>query len=362
MRGTATGTRWRVALRTVAASGPAGLVLLALLTGTAAATIPVNRVAYDQPPPTARPLAPGTWITSVNAALLDQSDPFVLVRVGRYFLFTSKDGPAVNLPVRSADALGQWGPVGDALPELPQWAAPGWAWAPDVHRFGSHYVLYFTTLLRGVTPSTMCIGDAVSDRITGPYRARAKPLICQLFLGGSIDPRTYVDADGQAYLLWKSDQNARSHTVPTAIFSQPLSPDGLRLLGVPAQIFEPDESWQGSIVEAPQLLRIQGAYYLFYSGFWFNQPTYAIGAARCIGPLGPCADTAAAPLLASNEQGTGPGEESVFEDDHGIWLLYSPFHSPVPVAGMARPATVARLGFGPSGVYLAATPTTPAAA
>jgi hypothetical protein len=362
MRGTARNRRWRVGLEAVATTGLVGLFLLVSSTGTGIARILVERVADDQPPPTTRPGAPGTWITAVGPWLLDQSDPFVLRQQGRYFLFTSKDGPAVNLPVRSAGALGQWGPAADALPELPQWAAPGWAWAPDVHRFGSRYVLYFTTLLRGVTPSTMCIGDAVSKRIAGPYRARPKPFICQPFLGGSIDPRAFVDADGQAYMLWKSDQNARSNTVPTAIFSQPLSPDGLRLLGVPAQIFEPDEAWQGSIVEAPQLVRVQGAYYLFYSGYWFNQPTYAIGAARCTGPLGPCADTSAAPLLASNAQGTGPGEESLFQDTRGIWLLYSPFHSAVPVAGTARPATVARLGFGPAGVYLGATPTTPAAA
>jgi hypothetical protein len=337
-------------------------VLLLSLTGTAGARTTADRAAYDQPPPTTRPLAPGTWITPAGPQLLDQSDPFVLVQGERFVLFTSKDGPGVNLPVRTAAVLGQWGPVADAMPVLPHWAAPGWAWAPDVHRFGSHYVLYFTTLLRGVTPSTMCIGDAVSSRITGPYRAREKPFICQRALGGSIDSRAYVDADGQAYIVWKSDQNARSTRVPTAIFSQPLSGDGERLLGVPAQIFEPDEPWQGSIVEAPQLVRVEDAYYLFYSGYWFNQPTYAIGAARCTGPLGPCADTAATPLLASNEQGTGPGEESVFRDERGIWLLYSPFHSAVPVAGAARPATVARLGFGPAGVYLAVTPTVPGAA
>ena len=59
-------------------------------------------------------------------------------------------------------------------------------------------------------------------------------------------------------------------------------------------------------MEAPQLVLVRGTYYLFYSGGWFNQPAYSIGAARCAGPLGPCADTAAAPLLASNVQGAGP--------------------------------------------------------
>jgi beta-xylosidase len=344
------------------AAGPVVLASLGAPARPVSAAVPAERTAYDAPPPTTSPLLPGVTITPASPQLLDQSDPFMFVDDGRYYLFTSKDGPGVNLPVRSASILGQWGPVTDALPVLPQWAAPGWAWAPDVHRFGSRYVLYFTTLLRDAAPSTMCIGDAVSSQVTGPYVARPTPFICQPALGGSIDPRTFVDADGHAFMLWKSDQNARWHTVPTAIFSQPLSADGLRLLGVPARILEPDEPWQGFIVEAPDLVQVEGAYYLFYSGNWFNQPTYAIGAARCTGPLGPCADTSPTPLLASNFEGMGPGEESVFSDDRGIWLLYSPFHSAVPDAGAARPALVARLGFGPAGPYVAETPTAPAGA
>jgi hypothetical protein len=98
---------------------------------------------------------------------------------------------------------------------------------------------------------------------------------------------------------------------------------------------------------------VRGAYYLFYSGGWFNQPGYSIGAARCAGPLGPCADTSSQPLLASNAQGQGPGEESVFANSAGVWLLYTPFNSTLPLPGPARPVSMAHLGFGPNGPYLA---------
>ncbi len=152
-------------------------------------------------------------------------------------------------------------------------------------------MLYFTSQLRGVSPATMCIGDAISTAVAGPYLASPVPFICQQSLGGSIDPRVFDDADGQPYMIWKSDQNARSKTADTQIYSQPLSADGLRLLGQPTAIFGPDESWQGHIVEAPQLVLVRGSYFLFYSGGWFNQPGYSIGAARCAGPLGPAATT-----------------------------------------------------------------------
>ncbi len=69
------------------------------------------------------------------------------------------------------------------------------------------------------------------------------------------------------------------------------------------------------------MVLVNGAYYLFYSGGWFNQTSYAIGVARCTGPAGPCHDTSSTPLLASNAQGEGPGEESVFSNSAGIWML-----------------------------------------
>jgi hypothetical protein len=315
-------------------------------------------VAYDAPPPTTDPASPGTFIAFGG----DQTDPFVLASGGTYFLFTSRQAPGAgpNVPVRAASVVGHWGPVTDALPQLPAWAQPGWSWAPDVHRFGDHDVLYFTALVRGSSPATMCIGAAVGTRVTGPYMALPVPIVCQFLAGGSIDPRTFVDKDGQTFLLWKSDENAVSHVTPTRIYSQPLSADGLHLVGRATQIFGPDESWQGEIVEAPDLVQVAGAYFLFYSGYWFNQPGYAIGVAPCAGPHGPCADASATPLLRSNEQGTGPGEESVFADSRGIWLLYAPFQSSfVPLLTPPRPATVARLGFDDAGAYLAATPSIP---
>ena len=308
------------------------------------------RTAYYQPPALTDPAQPGFTINSGA----DQPDPFIYEQDGRAYLFTSQDGIPTNVPVRSGTVVGQWGPVEDALPDPPAWATPGVMWAPDVARFGDHYMLYFTTAVRGVSPQTMCIGDAVSTAIQGPYLAASTPLICQRSLGGSIDPRVFTDSNGLSYVVWKSDQNARSDTAGTQIYSQLLSIDGMQLLGSPTVIFGPDERWQGHIVEAPQLVLVRGTYWLFYSGGWFNQPGYAIGAARCAGPLGPCADTSGSPLLGSNAQGVGPGEESVFANAAGLWLVYTPFRSTLPLPGPARPVALAHLGFGPNGPYLAA--------
>jgi beta-xylosidase len=306
------------------------------------------RIPFYEPSPTPDPSAPGATIL----AGADQPDPFIAVQNKHYYLFTSQDAVPANVPVRSATTMGQWGPMTDALPDLPPWAVEGNTWAPDIHKFGSHYILFFTAQVR-YSSHIECIGNAISTRVNGPYISAPAPLICQLAQGGSIDPRTFVDGRGTPYLLWKSDDNNGS-TNPTGIYSQQLSPDGEHLIGEAHRIFAPDEPWQGTIVEAPDLVLVKGVYELFYSGGWFNQSGYAIGVARCDGPFGPCGDTSPAPLLGSNAQGAGPGEESVFTDASGVWLLYTPFRSTLPMPGPPRPVALARLGFGPAGPYLAA--------
>jgi hypothetical protein len=304
----------------------------------------------DRPPPDPTPASPGTVVGSGQ----DESDPVLTLAQGRYFLYTSgiPGPPAINVPVVSATTFGAWSPVTDALPALPPWAVPGYTWAPDVQQFGADYVLYFTAMVRGSDPGMECIGDATGTKPDGPFTSISAPFICQADQGGSIDPRVFTD-DGVHWMLWKSDQNIAGSSTPTRLWSQRLTGNGLGLTGQPVDIMGPDEPWQGTIVEAPDLVEVGGAYWDFYSGNWFNQPAYAIGAARCVGPAGPCLDTSPIPLLASNDQGQGPGEASVFQDASGIWLLYSPSRSLAPQPDPPRPVAITRLGFGPAGPYLA---------
>jgi len=326
---------------------------LAARAGSRPATAPSGIAPADRPPVTADPGAPGLVVPSGQ----DQSDPVLTVFEGRYFLYTSgiPGSPPVNVPVASATDFGDWSPVGDALPALPHWAVPGYTWAPDVHRFGSAYVLYFTAMVVGSKPAMECIGAATGTAPDGPFTPASAPFICQIDQGGSIDPRVFTDADGTNWMLWKSDQNIGGATTPTKMWSQRLSGDGLGLVGQPAFLMGPDELWQGTIVEAPDMVEVDGNYWVFYSGNWFDQPAYAIGAARCQSPMGPCSDPSPWPLLASNDQGRGPGEASVFADSSGVWMLYSPWRSQAPHPDYPlRPVVITRIGFTPTSTYLAA--------
>lgn len=102
------------------------------------------------------------------------------------------------------------------------------------------------------------------------------------------------------------------------------------------------------------MVEVGGKYWLFYSGSWFNGPSYGVGYAACTGPVGPCSDRSVrGPFIGSNEEGEGPGEESLFEDSSGRWwMLYSPWFFGFD-GKPNRPVAVAPIGFG-SHPYIAA--------
>jgi beta-xylosidase len=306
------------------------------------------------PVPNPNPMAPGIIVNSGE----NESDPFLYVNNGQYYLYSSDIGSfasgsgstkIVNVPVASSVDFKHWNQVTDAMPVLPKWAEQGFTWAPDVQQFGSSYVMYFTA---GVQANgRQCIGIATGSSPIGPFTATNAPFICQLSMGGSIDPRVFTDpSTGTNWMLWKSDQNANGATTPTTLWSQQLSANGQTLVGTPSVLMRPDESWQGTIVEAPDMVESGGSYWLTYSANWFTQADYSIGVARCYGPAGPCADFSSQPFIATNAQGSGPGEPSFFEESGAVWMLYTPVRALPWVT--QRPIDITRIGFGPLGPYL----------
>jgi GH43 family beta-xylosidase len=280
-------------------------------------------------------------------------DPFIIEVAGIYFMFASQeDYWGANVPLLVSTSLTSWGTTAlDAMPQLPLWAAPGFTWSPDVRRLDGHYVMWFNAALAGRGfGQTKCIGVATASSVIGPYVSRSTtPLVCQLNHLGSIDPRTFMDRQGRLWLLWKSDDNADVNgSTHTTIFIQRLSRDGLHLSGSPIALMTADLPWEGRIVEAPDMVFAGGQYWLFFSGNWYNQSAYGIGVAQCAGPTGPCQPSTFGPWFASNAQGSGPGEESLFYDGSRWWLLYAPF-APGAEGLVPRPAALARLSFGPNG-------------
>jgi hypothetical protein len=209
-----------------------------------------------------------------------------------------------------------------------------------------------------------CIGVAVADSPMGPFNPSPNTLVCHPEHGGDIDPQLVVDPAGPNgpaqpnYLIWKSDNNSSPGLGPPEFLAQPLSNDGLAVTGQPTRIYWPRQAWQRSLLEAPQMVKDPyGRLWLFYSGGGiFNDPKYAMGFAQCASPLGPCYDTTTAPLIGSNRQGVGPGEETVFQGPDGsTWLLYNPWYAG-QIYNWVRPAEAARIVWSHAGPSVAIPP------
>jgi hypothetical protein len=251
----------------------------------------------------------------------DFPDPFVLRVGGTYFAYATNSAEG-NIQIIESTNLSQWSAVGNALPRLPEWAAPGGTWAPSVLQIGGTYLLYYSAVVAGPGGGEECISVASATRPQGPFTDNStSPLECQSTMGGSIDPSPFVSTNGVPYLQWKSNGGSGQ---PAALWSEQLTTSGTGFGGSgPTELLAAGLPWESGVIEAPDLVFSAGHYYLFYSGNNWNSANYAVGVATCSGPLGPCVRISSAPMLASSASVAGPGGESVFTDSSGaLWMAF----------------------------------------
>lgn len=265
----------------------------------------------------------------------DFADPFVLatgIPKPAFVLFGTDDSPDHIPTAESSDAT-TWDRVADALPVLPNWANPdaddSLTWAPAALRVGATYLLYVS--VQDTQEQRQCIAVTASDTPAGPYRdALGRPLVCQVALGGSIDPSVVIGSGGTRYLLWKSDGNCCG--LPARLWEQRLSPDARGVTGQPHLLLTANEPWQGGIIENPAMLSARGGgWWLFYSGNRFNLAAYGTGLAYCPTITGPCHETSPGPFLTHTGSATqhSPGGLDFYRDSHGrVWAALAAWNRP----------------------------------
>jgi len=187
---------------------------------------------------------------------------------------------------------------------------------------GDGYVMYFVAKSR--KSGRQCIGAAQAQNPAGPYASAAgQPLICQAEAGGSIDPASFTDQDGQRYLLWKNDGNCCGQA--TWIYIQKLGEDGLSMVGEPVKLITTSLAWEGDLIEAPTLYQKNGKYFLFYSANAYYDERYAGGLATADSLFGPYTKTER-PYLESGMAGSswvGPGgQDIVIGPDNETYLAF----------------------------------------
>ncbi|MFI5041551.1 MAG: family 43 glycosylhydrolase, partial [Acidimicrobiales bacterium] len=303
------------------------------LASLTAVSAPCQTASGPPPAPATAAGVPAAPSGPANTAVypFDFPDPFVL-RVGTgYYGFATNSALGNIQMIRSGDLV-TWTAVGDALAGIPAWASPNATWAPSVLPVGGHFVLYYT--IRRRADGLQCVSRALADTPAGPYvDSSSAPLVCQSDQGGDIDPSPFLGPGGVPFLAFKSQGSAAT---PNLIWSERLSGDGLSTVGTPAILLGPDRPWEGGVVEAPSMTTIGRRLFLFYSGNQWSSGAYAIGAATCASPQGPCTKAGSAPLLASHGTLAGPGGGEFFTDPSGATFVA--FHAySAPNVGAPNP-------------------------
>lgn len=253
-------------------------------------------------------------------------DPGVIFHGGFYYVVTTAGGSDPGkFPIHKSADLQHWELVSYVFPKghFPKWANPSSAfWAPELHVVNGKFRVYFTA--REPQTNILCIGVGSADVITGPYKDRGTPLIKNHTVG-SIDA-TVMAAGSDYYLVWKDDGNGNSPPIPTWIWAQKLTADGLEVTGGKTQLIRNTLAWEANLVEGPWVINRNGYYYLFYSGHSYCDKTYAVGVARSQNPLGPY-EKRGDPILKTGGQWSGPGHCSVIEDNKNPGQMVMVYHA-----------------------------------
>jgi beta-xylosidase len=310
----------------------------------------------------------------------DFPDPWI-VRVGHRYVGYSTTSYGLNLPVLTSTGLRRWvargatgdAPAGDGLPRVAAWAKPKapakqptdgrlkaetGPWAPSVTRLGKHRFVLAYAVQANVPGVRMCISLATSTSPVGPFVDRTTaPTVCPA--QGAIDPQVYVAPTGRPWLVWKLDH------FPARLITQPMTMNAGRVLAnKPAHFLaKVKQSWEGSIIENPAMIRFKKRYYLFYSANSYASTRYAIGYLICKSWKGDCRRPRKKPLLRTGGAIAGPGGPAPFVDRRGRLRLgyhawnasqvgYADAGDPcaaVPGSCGQRRLYIARLGVKPNG-------------
>lgn len=242
-----------------------------------------------------------------------------------YFAIQKFEGETVHVAhARSDDDGKTWLRVGDALPHVGSAAvANGAIWAPGAAKIDDdRWMLYYTGVRAG-TAQHMCIFRAHAEGPHGPFvDDYDAPLECPDGGLWAIDPYPVRDAHGDWHLLARVDEPNGVNTIQI----RKLGPHGAHFDGDWHTLTRITKGgWEEPVMENASIVRLDGRWYVFYSGGSYRNNSYAIGYADCGESIeGPCVKkTVAAPWLSNRPdlKMFGPGTPTFFRDEQGRTVM-----------------------------------------
>ena len=306
-------------------------------------------------------------------------DPFVVrASDGRYYLYatSAEDG----FLCWSGEDLVHWQAEGYCYQAGPDsWGIRDF-WAPECYEIDGQFYLFYSAHDRDNPNEELenyCIGLAVSEKPTGPFRDihGNKPFLKLDYAVIDADllrddkGRVVRDADGN-FTLYVSRCCYKHQVGPyeeAHIYAVKVKGDFSGIIGTPTCVLKPDQDWEGLSAQTTGRRWCEGALtlvhdghtYMMYSGNFFKEKHYAIGCAVADDPMGPFVKYADNPVMRHDyPRVSGPGHNSVVWSPDGT-ELFVVYHVHTASAGGAdRQVCIDRMGWDDKGKLWCDGPTT----
>jgi GH43 family beta-xylosidase len=313
-------------------------------------------------------------------------DPSVIREPHRqyaYYMACTSDFDRNAFPIWGSNDGVHWRRLGFVFPQGhdPDWAVAagrqhGRYWAPDLHYFNHHWVLYYAAQISPATRATLdpapqgyfAIGVATTTNLrSGDWQTSLLHYSGQdnespgrrvrERSGGVIDPNEFQNPiTHQRYLVYAKQSNQ--------IWLATLDSTGT-LLGNVHRILTPHLPWECAnangkcTIEGPIGYWYQGVAYIMYSASSTWAGTYAVGVAASADPLVTRFAKDPDPILSSSTDLLGPGgtsEPVIAPDGSAIIYFHTLLEPDLGHVSAARYLAVGRFHYG-SGVTASLNPT-----
>ncbi len=277
----------------------------------------------------------------------------------RFDYYTSKD-------------LKEWELSGTCFqPTSEDWCRQDRLWAPEMHKIGDKYYLYYSA---GDKNGTLRCSVAVGDSPAGPFtndidegakRDSARFDFSKLgsqYNFPTIDGTVFEDDDGSLYYYCAKDQVGGVSTIwgiqleNPYTFKEGETPVQLTRVGYSDVEGSERREWevkQGSWNEGPYMVKHDGVYYLTYSANFYQSKYYGVGYATSTNPLAGFVKPEDSMLLGTMGQSdakkewdyvSGTGHHMFIDIGGQSYIVYHK-HYNIKEAGNVRIFTIDAYGF-----------------
>ena len=289
-----------------------------------------------------------------GAVVENIGDPYVLAASdGIYYMYGTSDIASGGYYVWKSANLKQWALDGVCFERKNS----GWGykdfWAPEVIEYHQKFYMFYTA--REEKSDLLKIGVAVSNHPSGPFIDEKKTPILNVDYA-VIDASIWMEDGGNIYMYFSRDCSVnvvdginRSDIYVVELDQEFNQKEEPKFLFSPSQEWEirsVEKGWQWN--EGPSVIKVDGLYYMTYSGNPFWSFDYSIGLAVSTSPTGPFEKYGNNPVVygSRSQKISGPGHNSIFQshDKSKTYIAYH-IHMDSAVGGGKRKALISQVEF-----------------